>query len=145
PLDEPYSIPAKTAAAVNATRAYGGRVIAVGTTVVRALEAAGARNGIVRAGNDIATGRIGVGKKLRIVDAIATGTPEPGPTHHALLGAFLGETPLRRLDAELATNHYRTHEFGDSLLIERGDGSISGWAEDAYRHVLPGAQASVAL
>jgi hypothetical protein len=46
-----------------------------------------------------------------------------------LLGAFLGETLLHRLDAELATNHYRTHEFGDSLLIERGDGSISGWAE----------------
>ena len=140
--DEPYSIPVKTAAAVNAARAHGGRVIAIGTTVVRA---AGARNGIVRAGNDVATGRIGVGKKLRIVDAIVTGTHQPGTSHHALLGAFLGETSLRRLDAELATNHYRTHEFGDSLLIERGDGSISGWAEDAYRHVLPGAQTGVAL
>jgi len=140
--DEPYSIPVKTAAAVNAARAHGGRVIAIGTTVVRA---AGARNGIVRAGNDVATGRIGVGKKLRIVDAIVTGTHQPGTSHHALLGAFLGETSLRRLDAELATNHYRTHEFGDSLLIERGDGSISGWAEDAYRHVLPGAQAGVTL
>ena len=143
--DEPYSIPVKTAAAVNAARAHGGRVIAIGTTVVRALEAAGARNGIIRAGNGVATGRIGVGTKLRIVDAIVTGTHQPGTSHHALLGAFLGETPLRRLDAELATNHYRTHEFGDSLLIERGDGSISGWAEDAYRHVLPGAQAGVAL
>ena len=50
PLDEPYLIPVKTAAAVNAARAHGGRVIAIGTTVVRALEAAGARNGIVRAG-----------------------------------------------------------------------------------------------
>ena len=98
PLDELYSIPAKTAAAVNATRAYGGRVIAVGTTVVRALEAAGARNGIVRAGNDVATGRIGVGKKLRIVDAIVTGTHQPGTSHHALLGAFLGDaaTPTGR-------------------------------------------------
>ena len=145
PLDEPYFIPAKTAAAVNAMRAHGGRVIAIGTTVVRALEAASARNGIIRAGNGVATGRIGVGTKLRIVDAIVTGTHQPGTSHHALLGAFLGETPLRRLDAELATNHYRTHEFGDSLLIERGDGSISGWAENAYRHVLPGAQAGVAL
>ena len=126
PLDEPYSIPVKTAAAVNATRAHGGHVVAIGTIVVRALEAAGARNGIVRAGNDVATGRIGVGKKLRIVDAIITGTHQPGTSHHALLGAFLGETRLRRLDAELATNHYRTHEFGDSLLIERSDGSISG-------------------
>ena len=125
------NVPVKTAAAVNATRAHGGRVIAIGTTVVRALEAAGARNGILRAGNDVATGRIGVGKKLRIVDAIVTGTHQPGTSHHALLGAFLGEMSLRRLDAELATNHYRAHEFGDSLLIERGDGSISGWAEDA--------------
>ena len=141
-LDEPYSIPVKTAAAVNAARAHGGRVIAIGTTVVRA---AGARNGIVRAGNDVATGRIGVKTKLRIVDAIVTGTHQPGTSHHALLGAFLGEAPLRRLDAELATNHYRPHEFGDSLLIERGDGSISGWAEDAYRHVLPGAQTGVVL
>jgi S-adenosylmethionine:tRNA ribosyltransferase-isomerase len=118
PLDEPYSIPAKTAAAVNAARALGDRIVAIGTTVVRALEAAGARNGIVRAGHHIATGRIGVGTKLRIVDAIVTGTHQPGTSHHALLGAFLGETLLRRLDAELATNHYRTHEFGDSLLIE---------------------------
>ena len=71
---------------------------------------------------------------------------QPGTRHQALLGAFFGETPLRRLNTELATNHYRTHEFGDSpLLVERGDGSISGWAEDAYRHVLPGAQAGVGL
>jgi S-adenosylmethionine:tRNA ribosyltransferase-isomerase len=119
PLDEAYLIPAKTATAVNAARAHGDRVIAIGTTVVRALEAAGARDGLVQAGNGVAIGRIGVGTKLQIVDAIITGTHEPGTSHHALLGAFLDEARLRRIDAELAAHRYRTHEFGDSLLIER--------------------------
>jgi S-adenosylmethionine:tRNA ribosyltransferase-isomerase len=119
PLDEPYSIPAETATAVSAARAHGDRVIAIGTTVVRALEAAGAHDGLVRAGNGVATGRIGAGMKLRIVDAIITGTHEPGTSHHALLGAFLGEARLHRVDAEVAASQYRTHEFGDSLLIER--------------------------
>jgi S-adenosylmethionine:tRNA ribosyltransferase-isomerase len=120
PLDEPYSIPATTAAAINMAGVQGGRIIAIGTTTVRALEAAGAGGGIVRAGNGVATGRIGAGTRLQVVDAILTGTHEPGTSHHAMLGAFLDETTLHRIDAELADNHYRTHEFGDSLFIERG-------------------------
>jgi S-adenosylmethionine:tRNA ribosyltransferase-isomerase len=123
PFDEPYSIPAATAAAIRAARGRGGRIVAIGTTVVRALEAAGAPDGIVRAGSGVATGRIGAGTKLRIVDALLTGAHEPGTSHHALLGAFLDETMLRRVDAELAASNYRTHEFGDSVLIERGVGS----------------------
>jgi hypothetical protein len=98
----------------------GGRIVAIGTTVVRALEAAGAPAGILHAGNGVATGRIGAGTKLRIVDAVLTGAHEPGTSHHSLLGAFLGETMLRRVDAALAANHYRTHEFGESVLVERG-------------------------
>ena len=123
PFDEPYSIPAATANAIRAARARGGRIVAIGTTVVRALEAAGARDGIVRAGNGVATGRIGIATKLRVVDALFTGAHEPGTSHHALLGAFLDETMLRRMDAELAANHYRTHEFGDAVLVERDVGS----------------------
>jgi S-adenosylmethionine:tRNA ribosyltransferase-isomerase len=123
PFDEPYSIPAATAAAIRAARGRGGRIVAIGTTVVRALEAAGAPDGILRAGNGVATGRIGAGTKLRIVDALLTGAHEPGTSHHALLGAFLDETMLRRVDAELAASHYRTHEFGDSVLIERSAAS----------------------
>jgi S-adenosylmethionine:tRNA ribosyltransferase-isomerase len=119
PFDEPYSIPAATAAAIRAARGRGSRIVAIGTTVVRALEAAGAGDGIVGAGNGVATGRIGSGTKLRIVDALLTGAHEPGTSHHALLDAFLDETMLRRVDAELAASHYRTHEFGDSVLIER--------------------------
>jgi S-adenosylmethionine:tRNA ribosyltransferase-isomerase len=71
----------------------------------------------------MATGRIVAGTRLRIVDALLTGAHEPGTSHHALLGAFLDQTMLRRVDAELAANHYRTHEFGDSVLMERGVGS----------------------
>jgi S-adenosylmethionine:tRNA ribosyltransferase-isomerase len=125
PFDEPYSIPPATATALRVARDRGGRIVAIGTTVVRALESAGAGDGFVRAGNGVATERIGAGTKLRIVDALLTGAHEPGTSHHALLGAFLDETMLCRVDAELAANHYRTHEFGDSLLIERGLGS--GW------------------
>jgi S-adenosylmethionine:tRNA ribosyltransferase-isomerase len=123
PFDEPYAIPAATAAAIRATRRRGGRIVAIGTTVVRALEAAGAADGILRAGTGIATGRIGAGTRLRIVDALLTGAHEPGTSHHALLGAFLDQETLRRVDAALAANRYRTHEFGDSVLIERGVGS----------------------
>jgi S-adenosylmethionine:tRNA ribosyltransferase-isomerase len=120
PLDEPYSIPGATAAAVNAARARGARVVAIGTTVVRALEAAATGDGIVRSGSSVATARIDCETKLRVVDAILTGTHEPGTSHHALLGAFLDETSLCRTDAELDRGCYRTHEFGDSLFIERG-------------------------
>jgi S-adenosylmethionine:tRNA ribosyltransferase-isomerase len=123
PFDEPYSIPAATAVAIRAARDRGSRIVAIGTTVVRALEAAGAPDGIVRAGNGVATGRISAGTRLRVVDALLTGAHEPGTSHHALLGAFLDEAMLRRADAELAENQYRTHEFGDSVLIERGIGS----------------------
>ncbi len=145
PLDEPYSIPATTAAEVDAAHAQGSRVIAVGTTVVRALEAAGTGDGIVRGGNGVATGRIGAGTQLRIVDAILTGTHEPGTSHHALLGAFLDETLLCRIDAELVDNHYRTHEFGDSVFIERDAGSMSVGVQNTHSHVLPGNQAGAAL
>ena len=131
PFDEPYSIPATTATTVNAARADGGRVIAIGTTVVRALEAAGSGDGIVRGGNGVATGGIGAGTRLRVVDAILTGTHEPGTGHHALLGAFLDEMSLRQIDAELNDNHYRTHEFGDSLFIVRGAHSTNGRASPA--------------
>jgi S-adenosylmethionine:tRNA ribosyltransferase-isomerase len=126
PFDEPYSIAIATASAIRAVRARGGRIIAIGTTVLRALEAAGASNGVVPAGRGIATGRIGAGTKLGIVDALLTGAHEPGTSHHALLRAFLDQAMLRRVDAELAANHYRTHEFGESVFIERGVGSRAG-------------------
>ena len=119
PFDEPYSIPEATALAVRRVKARGGRVVAVGTSVVRALEHAAADDGRVRAGEGIATQHIGPSSRLRVVDAILSGTHEPGTSHYELLRAFLDDATLRRTSAELEARSYRTHEFGDSVLIER--------------------------
>ena len=117
PLDEPYRIPEATARAIAHARASGGHVVAVGTTVVRALEAAAARDGIVHAGAGIATQRIGPATRLAVVDAILSGTHEPGSSHYELLGAFAAAHTLRAADRELEAHGYRTHEFGDSVLV----------------------------
>jgi S-adenosylmethionine:tRNA ribosyltransferase-isomerase len=117
PFDEPYLIPATTARAVEVARKRGGRVIAVGTTVVRALEAAATDDGHLDAGAGLARGKIGPTTHLRVVDAILSGTHEPGTSHYELLRAFLEDSTLQRATEELAQRGYRTHEFGDSVLI----------------------------
>jgi S-adenosylmethionine:tRNA ribosyltransferase-isomerase len=119
PFDEPYRIPSATAAAVRRAKARGGRVVAVGTSVVRALEHAAAADGTVRAREGVATQRIGPASCLRVVDAILSGTHERGTSHYELLLAFLDEETLGRATAELDAHGYLTHEFGDSVLIER--------------------------
>ena len=119
PFDEPYRISQTTARAILATKANGGRIIAIGTTVVRCLEAAASRDGIARAGDGIATGRIDSRSRLRVVDAILTGTHQPDTSHYQLLRAFTDDTTLRRVDRELDERGYLTHEFGDSILLER--------------------------
>ena len=117
PFDEPYHIPIATAKAVELTRQRGGRVIAVGTTVVRALEAAATDDGHLRSGDGVAKGKIGPATQLRVVDAILSGTHEPGTSHYELLRAFLEDSTLERATSELITHDYKTHEFGDSVLI----------------------------
>ena len=116
PLDEPYRIPAATAEAIAKTHERGGRVIAIGTTVVRALESAAADSSL-KPGDGIATLRIGPGTPLRLVDAILSGTHEPGTSHYELLRAFTDEVTLRRAGRELEAHGYRTHEFGDSVFL----------------------------
>lgn len=119
PFDEPYCIPPATARAVERARVRGGRVIAIGTTVVRALEHAAQPDGSLRAGPGLATQRIGRASRLAVVDAILSGTHEPGTSHYELLRAFVDEDILRRIDEELTAGDYRTHEFGDSVFVER--------------------------
>jgi S-adenosylmethionine:tRNA ribosyltransferase-isomerase len=119
PFNEPYRIPKSTAAAVDLVRMRGGRVIAVGTSVVRALEHAAFEDGRLRSGEGLAKQRIGPASHLRVVDAILSGTHEPGTSHYELLRAFLEDSTLRRATEELSARGYRTHEFGDSVLIER--------------------------
>jgi len=124
PFDEPYRIPAVTAAAVARARRQNRRILAVGTTVVRALEHAAARDGIVRAGDEVADQRIGPATPLRVVDAILSGTHEPDSSHYQMLRAFAGDDALAAASAALEAGGYRTHEFGDSMLVERNPGLV---------------------
>jgi S-adenosylmethionine:tRNA ribosyltransferase-isomerase len=119
PLDEPYRISPATACAIFRTREGGGRIVAIGTTVVRALEHAADASGQVRPGDGMATQRINASSRLRIVDAILSGTHEPGTSHYELLRAFTDDRTLRRATEQLNAQAYRTHEFGDSVLIEK--------------------------
>ncbi|MCA1562397.1 MAG: S-adenosylmethionine:tRNA ribosyltransferase-isomerase [Acidobacteria bacterium] len=119
PFDEPYRIPASTANAISQARAQGRRVVAIGTTVVRALEHAAEFNGTVRSGHGLATQRLGASSRLRIVDAILSGTHEPGTSHYELLRAFVDDRTLGSIDQELNAHAYLTHEFGDSVFLER--------------------------
>jgi S-adenosylmethionine:tRNA ribosyltransferase-isomerase len=118
PFDEPYRIPAGTAAAIVRAKAEGRRVIAIGTTVVRALEAAANAEG-VRAGYGVAHGRIEHDTPLRVADAILTGIHQPGESHFELLRAFADDALLDRIAAAVIARDYRGHEFGDSMLLER--------------------------
>jgi S-adenosylmethionine:tRNA ribosyltransferase-isomerase len=119
PLDEPYLLPDATVRAIEEARAGGGRIVALGTTVVRALEHAAARTARLVPGPGLATQRIGCATRLRVVDAIVSGTHEPGSSHYDLLRAFAGRAVLERVSAALERNAYRTHEFGDSVLLMR--------------------------
>jgi S-adenosylmethionine:tRNA ribosyltransferase-isomerase len=121
PFAEPYRLPETTASAINQAKTQGRRVVAIGTTVVRALEHAAYRGGRVRAGEGLADQRIGALTRLRIVDAILSGTHESDGSHYQVLRAFLDDEMLHDVDAELDARGYRTHEFGDSVLIEGTD------------------------
>ena len=119
PFDEPYRIPQPTAAAISRAKARGGRVIAIGTTVVRALEAAAQADGRVRPGAGVARGRITAETRLRVVDAILTGVHQPGESHFELLRAFADDAVLDHALEALSAQGYRAHEFGDCLMLER--------------------------
>jgi S-adenosylmethionine:tRNA ribosyltransferase-isomerase len=113
---EPYSVPPSTARAVNTTRALGGRVIAVGTTVVRALETA-TSGGEVAAASGMTRLRITPGRRLEVVDGLLTGFHEPEASHLDMLGAFVAPETLRAAyDAALQAG-YLWHEFGDVCLL----------------------------
>jgi S-adenosylmethionine:tRNA ribosyltransferase-isomerase len=115
---EAYQVPEATAAAVARCRARGGRVVAVGTTVVRALEtAAAADGGGVRAGAGVTRLRIAPGHRLRAVDGLLTGLHEPEASHLDLLGAFVTPEVLGRAYTAALDAGYLWHEFGDVCLV----------------------------
>ena len=112
-FEEWFSIDAGVAESVN----RASRVIAVGTTVVRALESAATRDGQVHAMRGWSRLRLGPGSRLRVVDALLTGFHEPQASHFDLLRAFLDEGLLKRAYREAIANQYLWHEFGDLCLI----------------------------
>jgi S-adenosylmethionine:tRNA ribosyltransferase-isomerase len=129
PYPERFSVPAATARLVNAARAGGGRVIAVGTTVVRALESVALPVGHVQAGpgsteprgiqaaagwtHHVVTPECGV----RVVDGLLTGWHDPDASHLLLLEAVGGAALIEDSYAAAREHGYRWHEFGDVHLI----------------------------
>lgn len=117
PYPERYRVPHATAVAVNAARLRGARILAVGTTVVRALETVASPDGHVRAGSGWTDVVITPERGLHVVNAILTGLHEPKASHLAMLEALASREHLAlAYDAALA-NHYLWHEFGDLHLI----------------------------
>jgi S-adenosylmethionine:tRNA ribosyltransferase-isomerase len=117
PLAEPYRVPPATARLVNATRAAGGRVIAVGTTVTRALETVAGADGSVTAGAGWTELVLGPGRPARAVDGLITGWHEPGASHLLLLRAVAGPELVEAAYRAAFREHYLWHEFGDSCLL----------------------------
>nr|WP_237552245.1 S-adenosylmethionine:tRNA ribosyltransferase-isomerase [Streptomyces sp. SID8359] len=117
PYPERFSVPPTTAWLVNAARAAGGRVIAVGTTAVRALESAVDAAGVVRPVSGwtdlVVTPRRGV----RVVDGLLTGLHEPEASHLLMLEAVAGREALRRGYEAALERRYLWHEFGDVHLL----------------------------
>lgn len=117
PYAEPFTVPPETVMAIAAARASGGRVIAVGTTVVRALESAADATGELVPASGWTELVITPERGVRVVDGLLTGFHEPKASHLAMLEAIAGRTHLERAyDAALA-GRYLWHEFGDLHLI----------------------------
>jgi S-adenosylmethionine:tRNA ribosyltransferase-isomerase len=117
PYPERYEVPEATARLVNGVRDWGGSVIAVGTTVVRALETVAGRNGRVAAGAGWTNLVVTTARGLRAVDGLLTGWHEPRASHLQLLEASAGPQLLASCYDEALAQRYLWHEFGDSHLI----------------------------
>jgi S-adenosylmethionine:tRNA ribosyltransferase-isomerase len=118
PMPERFAVPASTARLVGTTRAAGGRVVAVGTTVVRALETAADPDGTVRPMSGWTDLVLGPDRPARVVSGLVTGLHAPEASHLLLLEAVAGaELVGRAYDAAVAHGDYLWHEFGDSTLL----------------------------
>jgi len=117
PTPERFAVPAVTGRLVEATRAAGGRVVAVGTTVVRALETAARPNGRVPATQGWTDLVMGPGRRPRVVGGLISGLHEPEASHLLLLEAVAGPELVAHAYAAAVEEHYLWHEFGDSMLF----------------------------
>jgi S-adenosylmethionine:tRNA ribosyltransferase-isomerase len=117
PYAERYRVPTATARLVNAVHDWGGRVIAVGTTVVRALETVAAPDGVVAPGDGETSLVVSPRRGLRAIDGLLTGWHDPGSSHLDLLEAAVGVELLERSYEAARARGYLFHEFGDTHLI----------------------------
>lgn len=117
PYEEFYRVPADTARLVNAAHTAGRRVIAVGTTVIRALETVTDDSGVTHPGEGWTPLVITPERGIHAVDAMLTGFHEPRASHLAMLEALAGREHLRVTYAEALRQRYLWHEFGDLHLI----------------------------
>ena len=117
PYEEQFEVPLRTAEEVRRAKARGGRIIAVGTTVVRALESSVDRGGHVIASRGWTDLVITPERGLRVVDGLLTGLHEPRATHLAMLEALAGRAHVEQAYAAALERKYLWHEFGDLHLI----------------------------
>lgn len=117
PYEEYYRVPATTAQALNQARAAGRRIIAVGTTVVRALETVMDDDGVTHPGEGWTGVIITPERGIRAVNGLLTGLHEPKATHLAMLEALANREHLRLAYQAALTEGYLWHEFGDLHLI----------------------------
>jgi S-adenosylmethionine:tRNA ribosyltransferase-isomerase len=120
PFPERYRVPQTTAERVNLTHRLGQRVIAVGTTVVRALESAATEDGQVAAAAGWTSLVIGPHRGVRAIDAILTGFHDRDSSHLQMLEAIAGRELINRTYSTATAAGYLRHEFGDLALIEGG-------------------------
>jgi S-adenosylmethionine:tRNA ribosyltransferase-isomerase len=119
---EHYAIPAATAAAIASARAQGRRIVAAGTTVVRALESAAQGGGTVAAGSGTTDLFITPGFRFRIVDALLTNFHLPRSTLLVLVAAFAGRARVLAAYRHAIARRYRFFSFGDAMFLVRQDG-----------------------
>jgi S-adenosylmethionine:tRNA ribosyltransferase-isomerase len=117
PIPERFSVPEVTARLVNCTRAVGGRVVAVGTTVVRALETATSPDGVVRPAQGWTDLVLGPGRPARVVTGLISGLHDPEASHLLLLDAVAGRQLVDSVYRAEVAERYLWHEFGDSTLL----------------------------
>jgi S-adenosylmethionine:tRNA ribosyltransferase-isomerase len=117
PYPERFRVPASTARLVSAAREWGGRVIAVGTTSVRALETVALPDGSIRAGEGWTRVVVTPDRGVQAVDGLLTGWHEPAASHLLMLEAVAGRELVRRSYHAALVHGYLWHEFGDAHLI----------------------------
>jgi S-adenosylmethionine:tRNA ribosyltransferase-isomerase len=117
PLPERYAVPAATARLVTCARSAGHRVLAVGTTAVRALETVAGPDGVVHAGEGWTDLVLGPDRPARAVDGMVTGLHAPEASHLRLLDAVVGADLVDAAYRAAVGRGYLWHEFGDSMLL----------------------------